>query len=199
MTNQKPLIISFYTIDWEYPNHAKRMQEDCTRLGLDFYIVEKSSTHDYIKNTAIKPFFIKETLEKFKRPVLWVDVDGLLLKDPGLENLDSDFAATPYQNSLLDRDWTVSILWFNYSEKSMLLVNEWCKNAVNKTDEAAFDITWKSLKSDVTVTELPLTYCFQKWRDSLVVPEETIFCNQLSKFEDKLRRKNKSSGQIKDD
>lgn len=184
-----PLIISFYTNDWRYPDHAKRMQEDCERLGLEHYIKEKESTKDYIKNTAIKPFFIKECLEIHRRSVLWVDVDGILLKDPMLENLNTDFAATEYQNAELDRDWAVSILWFNYTPGCLALVEEWCNNSIGKTDEAAFDIAWKKLKDSVTVTKLPIEYCFNKWRNTLTVPRDTVFCNQLSKFEDKMRRK----------
>jgi hypothetical protein len=198
MINQEPLIISFYTNDWKYPDHATRMAEDCKRLGLDHHIKEKPSTKDYIQNTAIKPFFVKECLETFKRPVLWIDVDGLLLQKPNLTNLSTDFAAPEYFNKKeLDRDWAVSILWFNFTAGSIKLVNSWCEHSKNKTDEAGFDLAWKSLKNEITSYQLPQKYHYVKWRSSLEIPKDTIFCNRLSTFEDKMRRKNKND-QVKE-
>jgi hypothetical protein len=193
-----PVIVSFYTDDWMYPDHAKRMTKDCDDLGLQCHIVEKESTRDYIKNTAIKPFFIKECLDRFKQPVLWVDVDGLLLKRPELSDLTSDFAACDYFNkSNINRDWAVSILWFNYTPGATQLVDLWCSQSHGKTDEAGFDLAWKQLKDQITVEKLPEKYHFVKWRVSLEIPEDTVFCNQLSQFDDKIRRKDKN-GQVKE-
>jgi hypothetical protein len=184
------LIVSFYTDDWEYPEHAKRMAADCQQLGLECHIERKESTRDYIKNTAIKPFFIRDCLQKFQRSLLWVDIDGILLKDPGLTDIKEDFAACDYINKQnLDRDWSVPILWFNYTPGSLKLVDEWCANATKGTDEAAFDVAWKKLKNQITVYRLPKQYLFSKWRTTLIIPEDTIFCNQLSTFEDKMKRK----------
>jgi len=197
--NNNPLIISFYTNDWEYPAHAKRQAADCTKLGLEHCIREKESTKDYIQNTAIKPIFIKECLEEFKRPVLWIDVDGLLLKKPELTDIATTFAACEYANKeFLDRDWAVSIMWFNYNPIALQLVDRWCELSRDKTDEAGFDLAWKELSDEVTVTKLPAKYHFVKWRHSLTIPDDTIFCNQLSQFEDKMRRKNKNNGQVEE-
>lgn len=193
----KPLVISFYTNDWEYPQHAQRMTKDCQDLGLEYHIEQKESTRDYIRNTAIKPLFVRESLHRFQRPVLWVDVDGILLKDPGLSDISADFAACEYLNKQnLDRDWAVSVLWFNYSPGSLKLVDEWCASIDHGTDEAAFDIAWKKLKGQVAVHQLPTHYLFSKWRASLTIPDDTVFCNQLSTFEDKMRRK--VNGQVKE-
>lgn len=193
----EPLVISFFTDDWEYPQHARRMRRDCESLKLEHHIERRDSTHNYIKNTTIKPFFIRDCLNKFQRPVLWVDVDGVLLKQPGLKNIDADFAACEYFNKQnLDRDWAVGILWFNYTPEAIALLDKWCSQATDKTDEAAFDIAWKKLKDILKVYTLPPKYHFIKWRVSLEIPEDTIFYNQLSKFEDKLKRKNLKTDKI---
>ena len=196
--NNLPLVISFYTNDWEYPAHANRMAKDCVKLGVDYYIQEKKSTTDYILNTAIKPFFILECFKEFKRPLLWVDVDGILLKKPHI-NCDADFAATEYQNLELNRDWAVSILWFNYTTNARIFLEKWCEQAADetatcRTDEAAFDIVWKKFKNNVIPFALPNQFCFNKWSNRLDIPDDTIFCNQLSQFEDKIRRK--TNGQV---
>lgn len=188
MTNT--LIVSFYTDDWEYPKHADNMANNCKNLGLDYHIEQRPSTRDYIKNTAIKPFFIRDCMKQFQRPVLWLDVDGVLLKNPNLDHITEDFAACDYTNKQnLDRDWSVPMLWFNCTPGAVRLVDTWCDYASSGTDEAAFDRAWKTLKGQVSAYQMPSHYLFSKWRASLTIPDDTVFCNQLSTFEDKMRRK----------
>ena len=38
MASEYPLIISFYTDDWTYPQHADRLRGECDRLGLAHHI-----------------------------------------------------------------------------------------------------------------------------------------------------------------
>lgn len=189
----KPLIISFYTNDWEYPQHADRLRKECETLGVEHLIIEKPSTTDYIKNTAIKPFFILETLNDVKRPVFWVDVDALLLQKLVEPTEQCDIAACRYFNKNVNRDWAVATLWFNYTPAAIEFLTKWCALTANGTDEAAFDAAWKQNQSTVVICELPETYHFVKWSHRLEVPEDTVVCHQLSKFEDKMRRKEQPS------
>jgi hypothetical protein len=187
----KNLIISFYTNDWEYPGHAKRLKNECQTLKIPNYIIEKKSTLDYIKNTAIKPFFIREALLKFRRPVVWVDVDALILKDVDINFKNYDIAACKHTNKNLNRNWGVGTLGFNYTPKSISFLNEWCESSASGTDEASFEIVWQKTKDSIKILELPEKYHFVKWSSKISAPEDTIICHQLSKFEDKMRRKNK--------
>lgn len=181
-------IISFYTNDWEYPAHANRLKEECELLGLDYCIEERPSTTDYIKNTAIKPFFIRDCIEKFKQPVIWIDVDALILKPINFV-IDADIHACKHKNSHVSREWAVAFLAFNYTTNSLNFINAWCNHSNKGTDENAFELAWQELKDCVEFKTLPSVYHFVKWSNSLEIPEDTIICHQLSKFEDKLRRK----------
>lgn len=191
-------VISFYTPDWEYPSHADRLRQECQQLNLPYLIEERPSTGDYISNTAIKPHYIKYCLEKLKGPVLWVDVDGSFTKFPEMiDRLTGDFAACEYFNKeKLDRDWAVGILWFNYTDASRKLLQDWCDFAIKGTDEAAFDQAWKSRKQEIVMTVLPKNYHFVKWSWKQEIPEDTVFFVRISASPDKLRRKygNESSG-----
>lgn len=190
-------VVSFYTNDWEYPAHAERLKKECEDLGLPYLIEERPSTGDYIANTAIKPHYIKHCLDQLNAPVLWVDVDGSFVKFPHLINrLDSDFAACNYFNKeKLDRDWAVGILWFNNTDPARNLVQTWCDLAIKGTDEAAFDLAWKSCQHQLSVTTLPDRYHFVKWSWKQQIPDGTVFYNRLSASPDKLRRKyNKDVG-----
>lgn len=190
--HREPLIISFYTSEWEYPENAKRLKLECKEFGLNYFIQERESTNDYIQNTAMKPFFIKECLTKFQRPVIWIDVDALILKKFCVTFDDADILACEYSNPHVDRDWAVAFLGFNYTQNSLDFLEEWCNYTNRGTDEAAFDIAWKQIKdtTDLKIKTLPPEFHFVKWSHKLEVPEDTIICHQLSKSEDKLRRKN---------
>jgi hypothetical protein len=187
----KNLIISFYTNDWEYPEHATRLKNECKSFKLPNYIIEQKSTTDYIKNTAIKPFFIKDALLKFRRPVVWIDVDALLLKPIDIDFADYDLVACKHTTPSLNREWAVSTLGFNFTKESIAFLTEWCNLTTSGTDESSFELAWQKMKDTVKVLSLPNKYTFVKWSNKLVVPEDTIVCHQLSKFEDKMRRKNK--------
>lgn len=184
-----PLLISFFTDDWEYPEHAQRLKSECESLGIEHHIEQRESTKDYIQNTAIKPFFIRDCLDRFKRPVFWVDVDAMVLKKIEIEIIGHDIGACQYFNSKLKRDWSVASLCFNDTPRARIFLDAWCDNLKQGTDEAAFEAAWQDLKKEIKITKLPDTYNFVRWSYKLKIPEDTIICHQLSKFEDKMRRK----------
>lgn len=190
-------IISFYTDDWEYPEHAERLASECKSFGLDYHIVKKESTKDYILNTAMKPFFIKECLEEFKMPVAWIDVDAIILKKPEVDVSEHDIMACKHIGTHVEREWAVAFIAFDYNQETLEFVDKWCEEAVEGTDEAAFERAWQKYKDNISIGTLPETYHFVKWSFRLDVPEDTIICHQLSKFDDKLKRKNKVNGAVK--
>lgn len=160
---QKPLIVSFYTKDHTYPQYAEKLKKDCERLGLDYHIELKPSTKQYLKNTCIKPSFIRECLE-FGRPVLWVDVDSTLYSEPEFFYDDTyDFQAVQVQDPIrTSRIWHVHCLWFNSNDKTKQFVDEWVKLAeASNTDEVAFNNLWKSKETNMN------------WR---VAPSEEYSC-----------------------
>ncbi len=191
---KQPIIISFYTDDWRYPEHAERLADECDSFGLGHYIVEKASTRNYIRNTALKPFFIKECLEKFKSPVTWIDVDALILKTFELDISDADILACEHNN----RTWAVAFMSFNYTPAALGFLTSWCDaTAAGTTDEAALEHAWQTQKNDVIIKPLPKTYHFVKWSGKLIVPADTIICHQLSTWEDKIKRKH--NGRLNED
>jgi hypothetical protein len=154
---QKPLIVSFYTKDHLYPQYAEKLKKDCERLGLDYHIELKPSTKQYLKNTCIKPSFIRECLE-FGRPILWLDVDSTLYSEPEFFYDDSyDFQGVKIKDvHRTSRIWHVHCLWFNPNDKTKQFVDEWVKLAeTSNTDEVAFNNLWKSKDVDMKWREAP--------------------------------------------
>ncbi len=193
--SEYPTIISFYTRNWEYPEYAKKMKRSCVQLGLEHHIVEKQNTGNWLKNTAIKPHFILEALQELKRPVLWIDVDGSILKRPELlkSGYPHDFAARRMAEHR-SRIWQVGTMYFNYTEATLNFLNVWTSELpkYRGSDEGALDIIWRSnpeLVDTLSVGELPKEY-FEMLRGTGAVPSsDTIVCHRASKDDSKMEMK----------
>lgn len=153
-----PLIVSYYTNDWEYPEHAKRLRSECVALGLEHFIIEVESKNSYIKNCCLKPFFIRNCLNTFDRPVLWVDVDGSILKKPDFF-LDTnwDFQARRMGPDR-KRMYHVGTIWVNYTPQALRFVDAWCERTGDMTDESSLDQTLKSQVWDLRHRDIPPEY-----------------------------------------
>jgi hypothetical protein len=171
----EPVIISFYTDDSS--TDAEHLIDNCKRLGLDFHIEQVSID----SNLASKSFFIRDRLQEFQRPVMWVDVSGTLLQNPGLEGLSTDFAACQHpEKEQVNKDWSLGILWFNYTSPALDFLDVWCSTGTVGTDEESFDVVWKSLRGKVMPCILPTQYHVTV--DEL--PADTIFCNRKVELSD---------------
>lgn len=192
-----PTIISFYTPNWEYKQYAEKMKANCKKFRLHEYIMERETTGDWIKNTSMKPAFILEAIQEVKRPVLWIDVDGSLLRKPALLRLDKypyDFAARPMPPHRT-RKWHVGTMFFNYNEVTLKFIEAWYykTEALGKgTDERALDILWKENHESIQnlkVAELPKEY-FEMLRKLNDAPSTaTVICHRASKDPQKLQMK----------
>ena len=141
-----PLIVSFYTDDWEYPQHAERLRRECDSLGLDHRIERRESRGGYLQNSCIKPEFIRDCLQE-GCPVLWVDVDGSIFARPDWFLDDNwDFQARKMDKRHRKREWHVGTMWFNYNDRVMEFVSQWVKNTGAISDESALEKTWRQVK-----------------------------------------------------
>lgn len=86
------MIISYGTTK-RHGESIKRLKKSCESLGFPNYIIEIPDSF-FSENRfkyLYKPIFIRETLEKFNRPVIWMDADSLLVKIPFIGELNFDF------------------------------------------------------------------------------------------------------------
>jgi len=178
------IITSFYTPDWQYPEFARQLTHDCEKLGLEYHIIEKQSNNDYAKNCNIKPFFIKEMLEKFKRPILWMDIDGSIISKPNLfftdEILNYDIAANRGRSN--PEKIHVGSIWFNYTSITMAFINDWCdKVLAGGVDDGQFNSTWKNHKDTIRLYELPQNYFVILKSLNSMPPENSYIIHRISK------------------
>lgn len=77
-----PVIISFYTKETPYQIEVQNLIASCQKFGLEYEICSIDSQGSWELNCSYKPFFILEQLEKLRKPLLWVDADGVFTKMP---------------------------------------------------------------------------------------------------------------------
>lgn len=186
-------VVSFYTNDWLYPDYAAKLKEDCDRLGIPHHIIEKPSTNRYVGNCQIKAFFIKECMESFKSPLLWIDADGSILKKPAMlyEEINRDYDLVGNRPINDPSRIHVGSMLLNYTAKMSDFVEVWCEGIKRKDplDDAAFNGTWDVMKNSVRFRELPQKYFYIQKNPYDPVPADTIILHRLSKSDLKQRYK----------
>lgn len=154
-----PLLISYFTADWKYPQHAYELRQQCDALGLDHHIEERPSAGGYIQNCCIKPQFILDCLERFQRPVLWVDVDASIEQRPVFfDGLDCDFAAMRMNPAHRKRWWHVGTMYWAPTPSALEFVREWVSRTGDMTDESSLDQTFKSREWPLRCVNVPPEY-----------------------------------------
>ncbi len=165
----KPLIVSCFTKDTPYEKEALDLIESCKNFDLEFVIEGFTSLGSWEKNCCYKADFILEKLKQYQKPVLWIDVDGYIVKPLNFFNdLTCDMCA------FIDHDLPndhpsklrTSTLFCNYSEKSITLIKNWissCKTSLAAKersevwDQAVLrDIALK--QTEASILDMPLTY-----------------------------------------
>ncbi len=79
-----PLIVSYYTKETMYQLEIRNLIESCERWALNYHIEAIDSLGSWELNCGYKPFFLFNKLQEFKRPLFWVDADGVFLKSPSI-------------------------------------------------------------------------------------------------------------------
>lgn len=192
-----PTVISFYTPSWEYASHAARLKSECDALGLDHHIKEYPNTGDWLSNTRYKASFVHDTLVELHRPVLWIDVDGSILRQPSLLSLPTklDFMGR-HQRTGPKRTWHVGTLFFNYNKNTVELTRLWKEAALNASgsDEAEFENIWlqNHVRLGLTYIELPHEY-FTIIKHNEAPSPDVVICHRLSTCESKMEMKRRNA------
>jgi len=186
-------VISFYSDvneDKYYSKCADRFTKLCEDLSIDFYLEHKETLGSYRNNCLSKPAFIKEKLEQFKQPIVWVDVDTIFKKHPDAfyqvpENVDVAFSSSMPNV----RGMKASPLYFNYNEKAMFFLDEWINRSeqilhgmeTNFDHEVLFGVV-DTCQQMVSYGVFPPTYCV--WPQN--TDEHTVIEMGLSDVPDKI-------------
>lgn len=139
-TDAFPLIVSYYTRDTLYQFDVKGLIESCEKWGLAYHIEPIESFGSWELNCSYKPFFLLSKLYEFKRPLFWVDVDGVFLKRPKiLPEFTVDLAVRINSSVALDHPSRVisNSVFVNNTQEAELLLKLWarlCYQALSDPD-----------------------------------------------------------------
>ena len=139
---KKPLIISFFTKDILYKKKALELKESCENLGLEHDITELEDGGSWHENCCHKAEFILKKLEQHQRPVIWTDIDTIILNEPKiLLECKADCALRVNDNVAPEDLQKIlsSTMFFNNTASAKKLLTLWkkeCERQLQKNSTA---------------------------------------------------------------
>tara|TARA_R100000406_G_scaffold78503_1_gene59392 strand:- start:3 stop:575 length:573 start_codon:yes stop_codon:yes gene_type:complete len=144
-------IISFYfdksKLIQTYRKAYERFVSVLDRAGLDYYIENPKLSKElsYFEITKYKSEFVKNCMDNFDCPLIWIDIDSILkFKSKqqfedfiiGLDKFDfSAVVFDSYSKMSSPYIFTGGFLYFNNTKKGKSLINKWiqyCNNSESK-------------------------------------------------------------------
>lgn len=151
----EPTYVSFFTP--EYQSFADNLELSLRKYGLKYEIRKIQSLGKWAKNCNYKPAFIREMMEKYNTPIVWLDADASVEGYPFLfDNTIADIAVH-YRRG---HELLSGTIYFSNTSKSKELVDLWLKEAEKRPMELDQELLryamtcWKG-----SVKRLPERYC----------------------------------------
>lgn len=136
---QRGTIVAFHTPDEVYRAEAARLKKTLDALGLDYHFFEVTPEKNWVRTTLLKPGWILKARKELDGPLLYIDVDAFVHRDPWpyLSQYDADLAAVVYDNGELN---SASIL-INDTPGARALLERWLELANNRRNQDTGDLT----------------------------------------------------------
>src|SRR3990167_9400934 len=181
-----PQIVSFYTKNTIYEKEIEDFSHSTHSLGVKCYIEEREDLGDWQRNCCQKPRFILECLERFQRPLLWIDSDGILLQRPDLSMEGYDFGF--YFNDFEQKYARSATIYVGATQEAADFLKLWdrsCQKRIADGEQIPYadQGVLPSLLRDshLKLGRLPLGYARIFDRDALSMEETVILHFQASR------------------
>lgn len=126
MSDNNPILISYYTGDPYYGLCSDNLKKSCEHLKIPIVIENIQNLGSYWENTLQKPSFILKKIEEFKKDVIWIDVDTKINQYPEcFKKWDSDIILASHTGDL--HGIKASPIGIKYNESSIKFLSEWKK------------------------------------------------------------------------
>lgn len=149
------IIVAYYTDD--YKDEAKELINSLKSFGVEYVVENVKCNGSWIRNVNYKPTFIREKIEEWNRPVVYIDVDARVKKYPTLfDDIDCDFAYWLCKNG----DYRISASGTLYFRPEALwFIKQW-EMMCNQTEMPDQETLWKLIqKAEIKTKLLPIEYC----------------------------------------
>jgi len=153
-------IISYFTRNTQYEKEAEKFVVSLDKLNIPYFVEGILSLGNWSKNTNFKPTFIREKLNQFKCPVLWIDVDAIVHSHPIFFNsvkCDISYYMRPHRKEILS-----GTLYFNYSIQAFALIDKWIEHITRRPaswDQMNLQSALHEMKKNISVQIMPPEYC----------------------------------------
>ena len=174
------VVISMFTKDTNYKAEADALVATCQRLKIPHEIYQVDDRGSWEKNTQSKVIIMKSALEKFKKPIVWVDADARFQKYPELfltSQSDIMYYFLPAWKEALN-----GTLYLDYNVNTIAFLDKWIE--LNESNELNDGDNFKSLIiQDTTLIKgiLPGNYCKIFDNPLIDAPDPVIIHTQASR------------------
>lgn len=163
-------IVAFHTDDAFYTEEAARCRKRLEQLGLphDFTSVPKNGS--WVENCARKPEFLLDVRQRLRGPLLYIDVDAFVHRDPWpyLADYDGDMAAYIHGDGKL---WSGTIL-LQDTPRAVLLLRDWLERQKKAPDSYDQFVLQQAIEDDESGEK---SYRFQRLPLELVFIADRVY------------------------
>jgi len=167
-------IITWYSENTIYEDiFHSHLEPTLKKYNLDYEAISMPNYKKWHHNVAQKPLVILNALEKYKEPLILLDVDCKITNEPSLfKSIDPDkfdiachflewesWYNRPREKK---RELLTGTMWFNYTKEVLALCEEWYKVTwANKcADQIPLELALKDNFKSIRIYELPIEYCY---------------------------------------
>ena len=150
--DRRPLYINYYTRDTPYEGLADRLRESLDRFNLDHEIHAVPARQSWEANCAMKAGFIRDLWSLHRRPVVWLDADATVERDPTLLNIVVADVSISKTGGFRMGSGTVG---FDQSAEAEELLDRWvlrCEADPTTWDQLHLDSAWADVSSYSSVS-----------------------------------------------
>lgn len=149
------MFVSFYTE--KYKHEAKQLKKTLDQFSLPHDLQYVTDLGSWQANTCYKPIFLLEMIDKWKKPVIWLDADSRIRKYPSLfKQLDCDMAV---HYGIGHHKWVNSAVIY-VNDTGCHILNKWIVEN-NRYPNVLDQINLQNILEGMDkISKLPLEYCF---------------------------------------
>ena len=161
-------IVLFHTDDDLYKHEANRCIKYIEKLGLKYDVTVIPKKSQWVENCAMKSKILLDARKRLRGPILYVDVDAVIHKDPWpyLSQYEGDFGVYFHSNGEL-MSGTILI---NDTQKAMGLLQEWVASQDSSPLEwdqkvleeliSSYEKNDNSGTGKINIQRLPPSFCY---------------------------------------
>lgn len=163
----KYIIVSAFTPHPVYEEKALNFATSLNNLDLEYEIYPLQDRGSWAKNCQQKAEVILDALRKHKKPVVWIDIDAVVVRQPELfDRLTQDICDVAYYAMKEPERYLASgTLYFGYTQGAISILEQWidlCKDTLEYDQKVLEQVIWNEHtipKSFYDIIELPVEYC----------------------------------------